>query len=118
SHRRVRAPGVRRGRGAIRVADGLGHPDLVAAVQRPRGVATGSGGLQKEASLLRRPGTAVGTETEWTETIATGWNVLSEPADIPAAVARPVPDPTAAAPYGDGHAALRTLDALGENARR
>lgn len=118
AHPRLRATGVPLERGAIRVADPLGYPDLVAAVQRSRGVVTDSGGLQKEAFLLRRPCTTVRTETEWTETIATGWNVLSEPADIPAAVARPVPDPTAAAPYGDGHAALRTLDALGENARR
>src|SRR5699024_1853416 len=118
AHPRLRATGVPLERGVIRVADPLGYPDLVAAGQHSRGGGTGSGGVQKEAFLLRRPCTTVRTETEWSETIATGWNVLSEPADIPAAVARPVPAPTDAAPYGDGHAALRTLDALAENARR
>src|SRR5699024_1638110 len=105
AHPRLRATGARLQRGAIRVADPASYPDLVAAVAHSRGVITDSGGLQKEAFLLRRPCTTVRTETEWTETIATGWNVLTEPAGISAAAARPAPAPTTAAPYGDGQAA-------------
>jgi len=91
----------------------LAYPDLVAAVQSSRGVVTDSGGLQKEAFLLRVPCTTVRTETEWVETVALGWNVLALTSDeIRAAASRPTPPPTEEAPYGDGHAAGRVIEAL------
>jgi UDP-N-acetylglucosamine 2-epimerase (non-hydrolysing) len=92
----------------------LPYPDLIAATLSSGGVVTDSGGLQKEAFLLRVPCTTVRTETEWVETIELGWNVLANTADeIAAAVSRARPEDTDAAPYGDGKAATRVLDALG-----
>jgi UDP-N-acetylglucosamine 2-epimerase len=92
----------------------LAYPDLVAAVLASRGVVTDSGGLQKEAFLLRVPCTTVRTETEWVETVELGWNVLANTRDeIAAAVSRPRPADTDAAPYGDGHAAERVVAVLG-----
>lgn len=91
----------------------LAYPDLIAAVLASRAVVTDSGGLQKEAFLLRVPATTVRTETEWVETIDLGWNVLANTADeIAAAVGRPRPADTDAAPYGDGHAAERVVREL------
>ncbi|KRF33722.1 non-hydrolyzing UDP-N-acetylglucosamine 2-epimerase [Yonghaparkia sp. Soil809] len=91
----------------------LAYPDLVAAVQSSRGVVTDSGGLQKEAFLLRVPCTTVRTETEWVETVALGWNVLALTSEeIRAAASRPAPAPTDEAPYGDGFAAGRVIEAL------
>jgi UDP-N-acetylglucosamine 2-epimerase len=99
--------------GALRVHEPLAYPDLVAAVLRSAGVVTDSGGLQKEAFLLRVPATTLRRETEWVETVDLGWNVLAaEPHDLPAAVTRPAPDATDAAPYGDGHAADAVVSAL------
>lgn len=106
--------------GVSTAADGLvvrtplAYPDLIAAADAARSVVTDSGGLQKEAFLLRTPCTTVRTETEWTETIDLGWNVLVEPGpELITAAMRSAPPPTDASPYGDGRAAARTLDALG-----
>ena len=99
--------------GAIRPHGPLAYPDLIAAVMHSAGVVTDSGGLQKEAFLLRVPCTTVRTETEWVETLETGWNVLAtEPNEIARAVARPRPPETDATPYGDGVAAERTIRVL------
>lgn len=100
--------------GSIRVCPPLAYPQLVNAVVNSAGVITDSGGLQKEAFLLRVPCTTIRPETEWVETLESRWNVLvSEDLSILAdTVERPAPEPTDAAPYGDGHAAEKIVDAL------
>ncbi|GAA1803796.1 non-hydrolyzing UDP-N-acetylglucosamine 2-epimerase [Agromyces neolithicus] len=105
--------GIRLERGSLTPHSPLRYPQLVAAVQRSAGVVTDSGGLQKEAFLLRVPCTTVRTETEWVETVDLGWNLLATTAEeIAAAVSRPLPRPTDSAPYGDGRAAERVIAAL------
>jgi len=107
------AHGLRLDRGALRAHAPLAYPDLIAAAMSSAGIVTDSGGLQKEAFLLRVPCTTVRTETEWVETIELGWNALAgTAAEITAAVSRPAPAPTDASPYGDGHAAERVIAAL------
>ena len=99
--------------GALHPADPLPYPELVRATMSAAGVVTDSGGLQKEAFLLRVPCTTMRTETEWTETVDLGWNVLmGDPADLPTLVQRPRPQDTTEAPYGDGHAAGRAVAAI------
>lgn len=91
----------------------LTYPDLVSATLASRGVITDSGGLQKEAFLLRVPCTTVRTETEWPETVDLGWNILvDDPMHIPESVMRPRPNEVSAAPYGDGHAAANVVAEL------
>jgi UDP-N-acetylglucosamine 2-epimerase (non-hydrolysing) len=101
-------------RGAIRPIDPLAYPQLVAAVAASAGVITDSGGLQKEAFLLRVPCTTVRPETEWVETLEGGWNVLVDIdlTMLAETVLRAAPAPTSATPYGDGNAAGRVADAL------
>ncbi|MEE6274463.1 non-hydrolyzing UDP-N-acetylglucosamine 2-epimerase [Georgenia wangjunii] len=117
AHPRLRASAERAGitleAGAIRVLDPTPYPALVALVQGSAGVVTDSGGLQKEAFLLRVPCTTLRHETEWVETVDLGWNVLDgDLTDVAAHALRPTPAPTGAAPYGDGHAAARVVAAL------
>ncbi|HEX4443435.1 MAG TPA: UDP-N-acetylglucosamine 2-epimerase (non-hydrolyzing) [Galbitalea sp.] len=106
--------GIDLGQGHIRPIDPLPYPALVGAVRGSAGVITDSGGLQKEAFLLRVPCTTIRSETEWTETVQLGWNVLvdSDLASLASVVQRPTPPATDAQPYGDGHAAVRVVDAL------
>jgi UDP-N-acetylglucosamine 2-epimerase (non-hydrolysing) len=104
--------------GGLVVAHPLPYPQMVAAVLGSRGVVTDSGGLQKEAFLLGRLCTTVRTETEWTETLDGGWNVLAGTPDLlarlPELVARPVPTGPQATPYGDGAAASLVARTLAE----
>lgn len=117
AHPRVRAKaeehGISLNKGALVTRDPLAYPELIASVLGSAGVVTDSGGLQKEAFLLRVPCTTIRHETEWIETIELGWNVLANKADeITTALTRPAPSPTEAAPYGDGHAAERAVEAI------
>jgi UDP-N-acetylglucosamine 2-epimerase len=92
----------------------LGYAELVALAAEAGAVATDSGGLQKEAYLLKTPCITLREETEWVETVDLGWNVLvgSNPLTIRAALADPPRGQTHPPIYGDGHAAPAILDAI------
>lgn len=111
--------GLTLGGGNLHTHPPVSYSDLLASARNARGVITDSGGLQKEAFLLRTPCTTVRTETEWVETVELGWNQLVEPGDaLVTAASRPRPADTDAAPYGNGHAADRVVEVLQELNRR
>ena len=117
AHPRLRSlaqtAGIELSTGAVRAVEPLAYPQLVAAVQSSRGVVTDSGGLQKEAFLLRVPTTTIRPETEWVETVESGWNALAwDLSTLEATVHRAAPASTDATPYGDGRAAVRVADTL------
>jgi len=110
AHPRLRARcaafGIELSRGAIRIADPLPYPEMVAAVVGSVGVVTDSGGLQKEAFLLGRPCTTLRTETEWVETLEDSWNLLLPGlGGLAEVAARDMTGVGQAQPYGSGHAA-------------
>jgi UDP-GlcNAc3NAcA epimerase len=91
----------------------LGYFELTALLCHARSVLTDSGGLQKEAYLAGVPCVTLRANTEWGETVETGWNVLVD-LDRAAALAALTRRPPAERPalYGDGHAGRRVVAAL------
>ena len=88
----------------LRVIGPVGYFDMSQLLHSAREVYTDSGGVQKEAYFHRVPCVTLRDETEWTETIAHGWNRLWNGPDY---VGR-----REIAEYGDGRAAFRIVDLL------
>lgn len=99
--------------GNLHQARPLAYPQMVRAVMAAAGVVTDSGGLQKEAYLLRTPCTTIRPETEWVETLDGGWNILdNELSQLAEVAVREAPTGEQPTPYGDGYAAARVREAL------
>jgi UDP-N-acetylglucosamine 2-epimerase (non-hydrolysing) len=115
---RAESFGLKMNRGALHVGTPVGYSAMVAAVLGSVGVITDSGGLQKEAYLLERTCTTLRSETEWVETLSGDWNrLIPDPGrlaleDWVAAATRPAPTGDRGEPFGDGHAAVRTVAEL------
>lgn len=94
----------------------VGYLDMLALEYAAYRVLTDSGGVQKEAFLLEVPCITLREETEWTETVATGWNVLAGNRweAIIEAIGLPRPEPPQRNPFGEGDAALRIAHSLAD----
>jgi len=96
----------------LKIVEPVGYAEMVALIRHAHVVITDSGGLQKEAYWLGTPCVTVRPETEWVETVSSGWNVLVEPDDIAVAV-RAARRPSTRPPlYGEGGAAAAIVNLL------
>lgn len=101
--------------GNVRVVDPVGYIDMLQLLQSSAAVITDSGGLQKEAYYVSVPCVTLRSETEWTETVDAGWNVLvgcDEKLILNALEGAKHPPLDRPQLYGDGHAARRIADIL------
>ncbi len=90
--------------------------ETIALAARARMILTDSGGLQKEAYFLAVPCVTLRDETEWTETVESGWNTLvgTDLDKIRRAVADrpPAPHEPDLTYYGGGKACNRIVEEL------
>ena len=100
--------------GNIKIIEPVGYLDMLVLEENARFILTDSGGMQKEAYFFGVPCITLRPETEWVETVESGWNVVAG-ADILAIVEgyqRAINSPPTNRPnlYGDGNAAQHILE--------
>jgi UDP-N-acetylglucosamine 2-epimerase len=92
----------------IHLFDPFSYFEMLLVLMNCQKVITDSGGLQKEAYWAKKPCITIRTETEWTETTANNWNMVSgiEKSKIKDAL-NTVVDPSTWVPlYGNGNTAI------------
>jgi UDP-GlcNAc3NAcA epimerase len=99
---------------SIKFIDPVGYFDIIALEKSARILLTDSGGMQKEAYWLEVPCITLRDETEWVETVESGWNILTR-ADrdriIDAVFTFKAPS-THPPLYGDGMAAEKIVSTI------
>ena len=93
----------------IHFIEPVGYLDMLTLEKSARCIVTDSGGVQKEAFFLNTLCVTLRDETEWPETVETGWNVLigNDAKALVEAVYRDKPVPSSDYPFGHGDAAER-----------
>ncbi|MFN4219613.1 MAG: non-hydrolyzing UDP-N-acetylglucosamine 2-epimerase [bacterium] len=95
----------------LRIIEPVSYFDMLVLEKNAKAILTDSGGVQKEAFFFRVPCVTLREETEWVETVETGWNVLAgcELERIVQAALEPKKGKSNVWPYGDGKAGVRII---------
>ncbi len=99
----------------LRIIEPVGYLDMLILEQQARLILTDSGGMQKEAYFFKTPCLTLRQETEWVETVESGWNLLTgcEMENIVRGITLhkwPLSDPRPV--FGDGNASVKIVNLL------
>lgn len=102
----------------VYMVEPVSYLDMLVLEQNARLILTDSGGVQKEAYFMAVPCVTLRPETEWVETVETGWNLVVD-ADperiVEAANGHFWPTEPPQPIFGDGRAAEKIVDLLVNN---
>ncbi|RLD01146.1 MAG: UDP-N-acetylglucosamine 2-epimerase (non-hydrolyzing) [Chloroflexi bacterium] len=99
----------------LRLIEPVGYLDILSLEKNAKRILTDSGGIQKEAYWFQIPCVTLREETEWVETVESGWNTLvgADKEKILSAVENWIVPKKRPNVYGDGHAAEKIVEILG-----
>jgi UDP-N-acetylglucosamine 2-epimerase len=102
----------------VTIIEPVGYLQMLNLVSSSYKVLTDSGGLQKEAFILKKPCLTLRDETEWVETLENGWNhVVGTNIDLIIEKSKmPVPA-LQSNPFGDGKAGEIIIDFILQSAK-
>ena len=95
--------------------DPVGYLDMLVLEKNARMILTDSGGIQKEAFIFNVPCITLRPETEWVETVASGWNTVvgADKDRIVRATQKEIPSDSPEAIFGNGDASTKIIDIIG-----
>jgi UDP-GlcNAc3NAcA epimerase len=98
----------------VRAVEPVGYFEMLALERNAKAILSDSGGVRREAYFLGVPSVTLRDNTEWPETLETGWDVLagSDVAKIVEAAQRTPPATPPLPLFGDGHTAERIVEVL------
>jgi UDP-N-acetylglucosamine 2-epimerase len=98
----------------VRIVEPVGYFEMLALERNARAILTDSGGVRREAFWLAVPCVTLRKESEWPETVETGWDVLAgtDTEAIVEAAQRRRPSSPPPPLFGDGHAAEKIVEIL------
>jgi UDP-N-acetylglucosamine 2-epimerase (non-hydrolysing) len=104
---------LKRSRNVLAI-DPIGYLDFLWLMNNSDKILTDSGGIQKEAYILKKPCITLRENTEWVETINEGWNILvyTNKNKILKAIKNFNPKKQSKLLFGDGKASLKIVKIL------
>lgn len=98
----------------IKVIDPIGYLEMLMLEENSKMIVTDSGGVQKEAYFMGKPCITMRDETEWVETVQSGWNVVvgTDKEKILYNIKNFKPSKDQEPIFGDGKASYKILDMI------